>query len=133
MKKFFVLGLTVFALSFGFISCSADDDGDDGGSVPVEFQGTWNHNGGHKVVIGEKSATLTRSGQSPITLPFKEGVESGGSIIGIFNTGTQGNANFEQITLSFDPSSFALKSVTYNKVIVDNSPAWVLHNDWEKQ
>ena len=132
MKKFFVLGLTVLALSFGFISCSDGDDGDDGGSVPAEFQGTWNHNEGHKVVIGEKSATLTRSGQSPITLPFKEGVEGGGSIIGIFNTGTYGNANLKQITLYFNPSTFALQLVVYDEVIIASPPLWA-RDSWVQQ
>ena len=133
MKKIFVLGLTVLILSFGFISC---DTGSGGGAntVPPEYQGIWNSNsGGHKVVVGETSATLTRSGLSPITLPFDGGSANDGYMFGSFQTGTLGNSSYRDIVLQFTlDNPPVLYTVGYWQVNRDGLPVF-LQADWTKQ
>ena len=114
MKKIFVVGITVLILSFGFISCSSDDDNDGGGEIPVEFRGTYTNTSGgtHTLVIGATSATLTRSGQSPVTKPFGELYEAGGGTYAAFFSGSWSNPG-EHFLIQVDPSNNNIISVTY--------------------
>ena len=113
MKKVFVLGLTVLILSFGFISCDTGSGGG-GDEIPVEFRGTYTNSSGgtHTLVVRATDATLTRSGFSPVTKPFRNSTEDGSNISASFYSGSW-SESVEQFIIIVDTSSGNITAVSY--------------------